>query len=337
MEPATQRTIPRTTGRSIKIYIMTGILILLATFYVLMSFEKVQPGYAGVVYKPNGGISGTILPQGWHFISPIDKVTQYPISREIVAFSSKNDEGKEGDTSIRVGSKEGKIINVDASLTIHCDAAKLATLFTQFKGVEFGALSEGIVKQVVKARLNEVTKQYATFDVYSIKTAEISALTEKSIGEELGKYGLVVDNFEITDVVLDAETLVAIDNLQKAVMAQKQVEAVALSEQKKAEAEVKVAEANALKLVAEAKGESQRKSEEARGNADALMIKAQSEANSNKLIAQSLTPEVLELKKLEIEASVKKAYYEAWSKGGSLVPTTIMGTTPNLLYPMPQK
>lgn len=313
-------------NKKIVAMVVSGVVVFGGMSYIMSSVETVQAGYEGVVYKPSGGISANTLKQGWHFISPFDKVAQYPISREIVAYSSKTDEGKAGDTSIRVGSKEGKALQADVSLTVHCDVAKLPELFTAFRGAKFETLAEGIVKQVTKAELNKVTTQYAMFDIYTTKRQEIATMTSERVGKSLEKYGIVVDNLEITDVVLDKETLDAVDKLQKAVMQQKQVMAEAQSAQSKAEAEVKVAQAEALKATAEA----QIVVAKAKGQADAVIAKAMGEAKANQLLSASLTPQLVELKKLEINAETIKQSLSKWD--GS-VPTTIMSGNGNTQLP----
>lgn len=55
--------------------------------------------------------------------------------------------------------------------------------------------------------------------------------------------------------------------------------------------------------------------------ADALVLQATAEATANTKIASSLTGPILELKKLQIQADVQKAYANKWQGG---VPTTIL-------------
>ena len=54
---------------------------------------------------------------------------------------------------------------------------------------------------------------------------------------------------------------------------------------------------------------------------NAHIHQADAEAKSNAKLAQSLTPTIVELRKLEIQAGIQKAYAEKWQGG---VPTTIL-------------
>ena len=51
------------------------------------------------------------------------------------------------------------------------------------------------------------------------------------------------------------------------------------------------------------------------------MLQATAEATANAKLASSLTGSILELRKLEIQAAIQKAYADKWQGG---VPTTIL-------------
>lgn len=306
--------------------VATGVIVFGGMGFLFMSVETVKAGYAGVVYNANGGIEQETLKQGWHFVAPWKAVTQYPVARETIMFSAENDEGKEGDTSISIGSKEGKYLKVNVNLVAKADPTRLPEIYTNFKGQSFEILTQGIIKQVVKAELSKISTNYPMFDIYSSKRGEVASEAEKTIAKELDKIGVIVESFEITGVVLDAETQKAVDALQQATMEQKQVEATAKAQQAKAEAEVKVAQAEALK----AKAEAEIVVAKAKGQADAKIAIAEGDAKANQLLSASLTPQLVELKKLEINAETIKQSLSKWD--GS-VPTTIMSGNGNTQLP----
>jgi len=304
--------------------------------------ETVKPGYAGVVYSANGGIKQDTLKQGWHIIPPFNQVTQYPVSDEILLFSAEDTEGDPGDNSIAIGSKEGKYLKVNVQLVVKSDETRLPETFTRFKGKKFESLKNDIFKQTVKSELTKVSVAYPMFDIYSAKRGEVSEKAKEAITAKLAEIGFLVSQFEITGVVLDSDTQKAVDALQQATMEQKQVEATAKAAQAKAQAEIAVAQAEAEKAkaqaqikVAEAQGEADAAVAKAKGAAASKVAEAEGEAKANKLLSDSLTPSLMELKKLQIKASVDKSWTEAAGKGGQVVPSTIVGSGSGTMPFMP--
>lgn len=289
--------------------------------YAGMALERVQPGYVGVVYSANGGIKDTSLQQGWNFVSPLDKVRQYPVSEEILLYSAEDTEGDPGDNSISIGSKEGKYLKVNVQMNIKTDESRIAETYTRFKGRPFEGFKNDIFKQVIKSELTKISVQYPMFDIYSSKRGEVSEKAKELISTKLRDMGFIVSAFEITGVVLDAETQKAVDALQKATMDQKQVEATAKAQQAKAEAEIAVAKAEAEK----AKAQAEIAIAEAKGKAEARIAQASGEAKANQLLSASLTPQLVELKKIDANVNIQKSWADAWKEGGN-VPTTVMGS-----------
>ena len=310
-----------------------AVLVILAVAIVglFLGLERVQAGYEGVVYNASGCIEAKTLKQGWHLIAPWKTVTQYPVSRETIMFSAENNEGEKGDTSIAIGSKEGKYLKVNVTTIARCDVAKLPELFTMFKGQSFEVLREGIIKQTIKAELTKVSTEYPMFDIYSGKRGEVSAKAQVAIAKKLEQIGIIVESVEITGVTLDAETQRAVDALQKAKMEQKQVEANAKAQQAKAEAEVAVAKAEAEK----AKAQAEVSVAQAEGQAKAKVAQAEGEAKANAVLSNSLTPTLMQLKLAEIQADVQKAYADAWKNGGHMPSTIFNGNGSNNLPIMP--
>ena len=300
-----------------------GVAVLFGGMFAFTSFERIKPGYVGVVYSANNGVKQGHLTQGWKFIPPFNEVTQYPVSEEIILFSAEDTEGDPGDNSISIGSKEGKYLKVNVQMNIKTDETRVTDTYTRFKGRTFDSFKNDIFKQVIKSELTKVSVQYPMFDIYSSKRDEVSEKSKELVTKKLHEMGFIVTGIEITGVVLDAETQKAVDALQKATMDQKQVEATAKAQQAKAEAEIAVAKAEAEK----AKAQAEIAVAEAQGKANAKVAQATGEAKANQLLSASLTPQLVELKKLDANVTIQKAWAESWN--GSQ-PTTVMGTNGNL-------
>lgn len=70
---------------------------------------KTPAGYVGVVYSPNGGVKENALNQGWHFVNPLYKVTEYTVATEQAYLSRDSKEGSKDDDSFYIPTSDGNI------------------------------------------------------------------------------------------------------------------------------------------------------------------------------------------------------------------------------------
>lgn len=243
-----------------------------------MCTYKINPGYSGVIYNVNGGIENETLGQGFHVVPPWKHVTEYPISTETVYYTKNSDDGERSvDNSINVNTKDGKQVNVSVTYAYHMDVDMLPAIFEKFRGQECKAIENGYVKNEMYQAINEVTSQYSLMDLVGDKRPQINDGIFKKFRESLEPYGIVIETFNLSDVVPDTQTMEAI---QKVVNAQNALETAKIE---KMQAEV---DAEKIKVSAQAK-------------ADALLIEAESQAQANYKLQQSLTPMVIDLKRIE--------------------------------------
>ncbi len=272
------------------------IVILVLVFSIKMSIAVVEAGFAGIIYNANGGIEKQVLNQGWHIVAPWKKVIQYPVSTETMFLSAKGDEGHSSDTSINVGTNEGKMVNIDVAVTYHYDANELPTVFTKFRGQDYTLIEGNFLKQNIKNSINSATSAYSTFDVYSAKRNEASQKAFVNARDTLAKSGIVIETLVITDVNPDEQTKAAI-----------QANVTATQELRTAELKKQKAEITAQTAVVEAQG-----------IANALLVQRQAEAKGNAIVSASLTPELIE--------------YTKWGqKWDGKLPVTMTGGSSTLL------
>lgn len=60
--------------------ILSAAIALACAIGAVVSLERVKPGYVGVVYS-TGGVEQRTLAQGWHWLSPMKHIKQFPISQ----------------------------------------------------------------------------------------------------------------------------------------------------------------------------------------------------------------------------------------------------------------
>ena len=243
-----------------------------------MCTYKVDPGYAGVIYNMDGGIETETLGQGFHIVAPWKKVIEYPVSTETVYYTKSNDDGDEKkDNSINVNTKDGKQVNVSVTYAYHMDEVQLPSVFEKFRGQKSEVIEAGYMKNEMYQAINEITSQYSLMELVGDKRPQINEAILSKFRGSLEPYGIVIETFNLSDVVPDEQTKEAI---QAVVNAQNALE--------KAKVEKEQAEVDAEKARVAAKGK-----------ADAELIEAEGTAAANAKLQESLTPLIVEQRKLD--------------------------------------
>lgn len=271
--------------------VITGIGIIIAVICLIVCVEKVPTGYVGVVYNMNGGVDGEVLSQGWHLVSPTKKVTTYSIGLEQSYLTSEDKGDSPHDESFSIPTSDGKTVRVNLEFSYRFDEARVAQTFTTFKGKSGDKIKDSFIKPKIVAWTQEVSANYPVTDIFGDKRTEINAELDTYLRNKFDQYGIIIDTVNFTDISVDDETAAAI---QKKVTAQQELELANIEAQTakvQAEKERQVAEINAEKKIIDANAK-----------AEVMKIEAEAEAQANREIAASLTPQL-----------VDKIKYERWN------------------------
>lgn len=289
--------------------IFAMLFLIVAAILLVLCTVKVPAGYVGVIYNMNGGIEGDTLSQGWHIISPTEKVTTYSIGIEQSYLTSEEKGDSPDDESFSIPTSDGKTVKVDLEFSYRFDAERVSQTFVTFKGRSGEAIKDTFIKPKIIAWTQEVSAGYPVTDIFGDKRTAINAELDTYLKAKFDPYGILIDTVNFTDISVDDETAEAI---QKKVTAQQELELAQI------EAQTAKIEANKEKEVAEIAAET--KKIDAQGEADATLIAAEAEAQANSKIAASLTPELNE-----------KIKYEKWN--GEL-PTVSTGNNGSVIVSM---
>ena len=208
-------------------------------------------------------------------------MTEYPVSTETVYYTKGNPdaENKEDrtDRSINVNTKDGKQVNVSITYTYHMDPMALPTVFEKFRGQKISIIESGYMKNAMFEAVNNVTSQYSLMELVGDKRPEVNQKIYEMFRDSLSPYGIVIETFNLSDVVPDSATAEAIQNVVNAqnLLGQARIE--------KERAEVEAEKARVT----------------AKGEADAAIIKADGQAQANAKLQQSLTPMIIEQNRIE--------------------------------------
>lgn len=245
--------------------------------------ERIKPGYVGVVYSMNGGIEDDVKTQGWKWIGPGKKVTQYSVATEQLYMSADKKEGSKEDDSFDIMTKDGKL-NVDFEMSYSFDADKVPDLFTRYRGMSGQDVMDNIIRGKIKTYISEVTTQFTVLEAHMEKKGELNKAILEHLKTQLAEFGVTVESANITRTKPDAAVEQAI--IERSKIAQE-------LEAEKQKQEKTLLEAETKRIAAE-------------GDAAAKVIAAEAEAKANNAKQASITDELIRM--TEAEARVKHGW-----------------------------
>ena len=232
---------------------------------------QVDAGSVGII-KRFGNPVGMLQP-GLHFVRPIgDTVTPVAVQRRVAKVSEP------------AVSSDLQLVNIEVTIGYHIDPA-----YADFALVQ---LNNDAEERVIRpANLEAIKAQTANYEVQGLvkKRELVRAGIENDVRARLAKQHVILEDMSIKNFSFSADYEHAIE--QKQVAEQSAEKAKNILEQTKIEAE---------QVAAKAKGDADARREEAAGEAQAILIEAQAKAKAQELQRVSLTPELLELRRIEM-------------------------------------
>lgn len=260
--------------------------------YTWKCVEKVDAGNVGVVYSVKGGVQDNTLSEGWHFLSPFEHVKEFTIGNEQIVLSKDEKEGSEKDDSFKVTTSDNANIAISFQMSYRYIADKVPETYKSFRGMDGEDIINKRVKSVLKSKISEVTTNYSLMDIYSGDRAKINSEITDYLAQEFEKeYGIEVIDASIVDTHPD-------ENLSKTIDAR----VTATQEKEKAKAEQEKIKVEQETKLIQAQSEVQIAKEKAEGEASVKKIQADAQADYNKKLAESITPELIQYKETEARA-----------------------------------
>lgn len=256
-------------------------MILLSIFIVLCliysSYTIVPAGYSGVVFNRFTGnmrSSG----QGATFKIPfVMTVQSYPVALRTYTMVQKSSNGIPGDDSMDLPTREGQHIKQDLSVTYNTSSDKASEVFKAFKGADIKEIEDTFIRRTVITSAQNIAGQMSLTELISSDRSKLQDAITKDLALEFSKMG-----FHLDMVNLGAS------HLPEAIEAQMQQKMAAQQDAQKAEYELQKQQMLAKANVAKASGE-----------AEALLVKAKAQSEANELLQKTLTPLLVENKKIE--------------------------------------
>lgn len=264
------------------LYWFGGIAALVATAFFLGTVFYTQPiGQAKVVLNLGGSIAQTDTTTGLGTKSPLQEVKTWDlVSQELLYAGGK--EGAPDYTGGQVNGQEvtssvagGAQVNFDLVVSYNLDGEHITDLYSTYRSQE--RFTRQVIETQVLAAARDIPTEYSPVQFRGEKRGEATKRITDALNKTLAKHGVTV-------------TLVTIQAISFTEDVEASIKAVEVAQQKEAQA---AAELRATEV------SSQAKVVEAEAEAEAEIAAANGEAEANRLLAASLTPEVLESKRLD--------------------------------------
>jgi len=274
-----------------------GTIVLLALFGLFFfnyvaSVARIGAGYVGVEVVLSGsqrGASEIPIRTGWVFYSPLrSQIIEFPTFVQTVKWTANLNEGRATNEEMSYNSKEGMEIYSDVSLSYAIEPKRVPDFYVKYRVSDLDTFTHGILRDVVRNSLNEVASTYNVEQIYGEQKAEFLAKVQALIQAKMDPVGVGIQQFGF----------IGAPRVPGVIAAAITAKAQAIQAAEQARNELAKTQAEAAKTVAEAEG-----------NAKAAVTRAQGEAEANKIRQTSLTPQLLELRKIENQ----KALVDRWN------------------------
>jgi len=290
-----------------------GVIGLMILVNVLVKVTRIEAGYVGVEINLAGsqrGASDIPVRTGWVLYSPLKtQIIEFPTFVQTVKWTRDLNEGRAINEEMGFNSKEGMQIYSDVSLSYAIDPGKVPDFYVKYRVNELETFTHGILRDIVRNSLNEVASGYNVEDIYGVRKAEFLQKVQDMIQMKMTPVGVGIQQFGF----------IGAPRLPEVIALSITAKARAIQEAERARNELAMTQAEAAKKIAEAEGDAQ-----------SAINRAKGEAEANRIRLSSLTPQMLELRRLENQRSL----IEKWN--GQLPTVKSGGSGGGLILQMPK-
>jgi regulator of protease activity HflC (stomatin/prohibitin superfamily) len=236
---------------------------------ILSAVVQVGAGEVGV-QTLFGSVQGGVLHSGLNFVNPLVEVEKMDIRTQSYTMSTAQDEGNlKGDDAISALSMDGLTIKLDVTVWYRLNDDDAPQVYRTI-GIDY---VDKIVRPAIRTALRDVSVLYSATDIYSNKRDEFVVGVTKDIEEAFKGRGIILERVLLRNVELPEKVRSAID--EKIASEQKAQQMVYVLQKEKQEAERK-------------------------------KIEAQGISDYNRIVSQSITDQVLQLKGIEATLELSK-------------------------------
>lgn len=263
--------------KEIKLKKLTSILIATA---LLSGCSKVPAGYVGIkVYLLGGskGVDSETLGVGRYWVGVNENLYLYPTFQQNYIWTQNIEEGSDKDESFTFQTSEGMQVGADIGISYHLDPDSVPKIFQKYrKGID--EITNVYLRNHVRDALNKVSSTMRVEDLYGKKKSEFMENVIYLVKDKVADIGIDIDEIYLIGSFRLPQTVVIALN--------RKLEATQMAQQRQNE-------------VAQARAEADKRIENARGEAESILTVAKAQADANRILAQSITPNLVQYKQIE--------------------------------------
>lgn len=253
--------------------IFLGLLVLVGLFFLLIQV-KIPQGYVGVRVYLLGSVKGVDVEElgvGRYYPMWNEDIYTFPTFTQNYVWTADSREGSPDNESITFQTKEGLSVNADVGISYAVQPDMVDVVFQKYRrGID--EITDIFLRNAVRDAFVHVAGSLPIEYVYGEGKGSLLEKVKGRVRLEMEPVGINVENiYLIGDMRLPDKVVASIN-----------AKITATQTAQMRENEVREAEAAAKKVVAAAEGE-----------AKSILLKANSQAEANRVVAASLTPELV--------------------------------------------
>lgn len=246
-------------------------LVVVLGWMLVSCGQTIQPGNVGVKIRtlgPSAGVDPRPLPSGWHINLLGERIVEFPIIQRTYTYTREQDERGPENEELTFSDNNALPMSADVQMVMRIDAARAPALYTRYR-LTFEQLFEGPLRNDVRSAVAAETELVSVEFLYKGGRQQV---IQRALARVAGKWepqGVNISQLDWIGTIRYPQVI--LDSIQA---------------KTKADADAAAAQAQ----VAVAKAQADARIEEARGQAEA-----------NRLLAQSIasSPAVVQLRAIE--------------------------------------
>lgn len=233
-------------------------------------------GEAKVIIGFDKTVKDVDITPGWDFKAPWDSTEDFDIRNQPSTHSLYGESDKKDGNEITTQDANGVTANYDVEVrySIVSDKERIEGIYDNYKSQE--EFKNRLIISDIRSVVRSVPNNFSTIEVLT-KRGEIESGILDGLKQRWEKEGVQVESVALQEIRYPEDVQARLKDAQNA-----------STDQEKAKIALETAKINEQQKVVVAQAE-----------ADSTLVKAKAEAESNRIIAESLSPEVLQNRKLD--------------------------------------
>ncbi|WP_161881206.1 SPFH domain-containing protein [Deinococcus alpinitundrae] len=258
------------------------LLVIIVVVSVLSSsLQVIGPGQIGLKFNKAGsarGLSQTNVVSGYVLVNPLTtEIVTYPRAQQSYSWTRNASEGSQGDESFTFNTADQVTLNGDVNFGYQIDPRSAPAIYIRF-GPDVNSITHTYIRSVVRNAITRQASGYTAEQLLGKGRSTFEDASQKEVVAELTPSGFLVRNFSFIGELRAPEAVV------QSINAKFSAQQAAIQAQNK---------------VVQSRAEAQQEIAKAQGDAQAILVRAEAQAKANKVLAASLTPELIQNKQVE--------------------------------------